>query len=82
MSWETMIDVIDQTTVLLRDGNTEAVRDFLQRLTEKKISDRRTWGRISFLAQDTLLVFDSSNSKKLLEVLKAMKAIAIVAQKA
>ena len=81
MSFETLIELIDETVASIEGGDVEAVRDFFERLAAKKTADRRTWGRMSMLAQDALVTFDPSNKKRLCDILRALKAIAQVALK-
>jgi len=81
MSWENMLKVTDETIAAIDGGDRETARAFLQALAAKKTADRRTWGRMSLLAQDALGKFDESDTKRVKEVILALRAIVTVVLK-
>jgi len=79
ISWDDILRIIDQVIAALEGNDRDNPRAFFEALAAKKTADRRTWGRMSLLAQDALGKFDDSDNRRVREILLALRAIVIVA---
>jgi len=79
VNWKDVLLMLEEVIEATENGEREQAKTFLLTLADKKIANRRTWGRMSMLAQDILGKFDDSNDSHICEVLRALRAIVIVA---